>query len=263
MTTSKNKALPKILVIGDPHARPDVSNRRFSLLGKFIVDKKPDIIVCIGDFADMGSLSSYDKGTVKAEGKRYADDLKAVHNALQRINDEIDAYNKGKRKNQRYEPRKCMVMGNHEERIARAANENPSLYGHISFDDLKYEEFGWEVTPFLETLSIHNIAFQHYFTSGVMGKPISGDYAASHLVKKNYMSCVAGHSHLRQYWETSDISGRKRFGLVVGCFDEGDHSYARGTAHQWWSGLTMLHEVQDGQCEPAFFSLDYLMSRYM
>lgn len=257
--------LPSILVIGDPHARPDVDNRRFTALGNFIVDKRPSVVVCIGDFADMGSLSFYDKGTVKAEGKRYADDLEAVWDAQDRIfrpvRSEVEKLIAGRRK--RWNPEFHMIMGNHEERINRAANQNPSMYGHMSTRDLRYQENGWIVTPFLEPKQIHNICFQHYFTSGIMGKPISGDYAAAHLVKKNYMSCVAGHSHLRQYWETTDIAGRKRFGLVVGCYDEGEHSYAKGSDHQWWSGLTMLHEVNDGQAEPAFYNLDYVLNKYL
>lgn len=261
---AKQNKYPNILCIGDPHARPDQDNSRFEILGKFAVDKKPDIIVCIGDFADMESLNSYDKWTVKAEGKRYKDDLISVIDAQEKmfapIRKEMDRLVTNKKK--RWEPKFYMTMGNHENRINRAANENPSLYGHMSVDDLKYKEYGWEVVPFLKPLVLHNIAFQHYFTSGVMGRPISGDNHAATLVKKNFMSSVCGHSHLRDYWETTDIIGRKKFGLVLGCYDEGDHSYANGTQHQWWSGLTMLNRVEDGQAEPAFWSLKYLKERY-
>ena len=34
-----------ILVVPDGHARPEHDNSRFSALGNFIVDKRPDIIV--------------------------------------------------------------------------------------------------------------------------------------------------------------------------------------------------------------------------
>jgi len=60
-----------LLIIGDPHAHPDYDNKRFTALGKYILKTKPDIIVCLGDFADMPSLSSYDKGTKGFEGRRY------------------------------------------------------------------------------------------------------------------------------------------------------------------------------------------------
>ena len=50
------------LVIGDPHCTPKANNDRFLWAGKFAHDLKPDTIVCMGDFASMDSLSSYDKG---------------------------------------------------------------------------------------------------------------------------------------------------------------------------------------------------------
>ena len=42
-----------LMIIGDAHAHPDYDNSRFDKLGKFIVKSKPDIIVCMGDFAAM------------------------------------------------------------------------------------------------------------------------------------------------------------------------------------------------------------------
>jgi len=262
----KTNTFKRILVIGDPHARPDVDNSRFEILGKFIVDKRPDEIVCIGDFADMLSLSAYDRGTVKAEGKRYSDDIKATLDAQEKMFAPVRELQKTliKGHKERYNPRFWMVMGNHDgARIARAANEHPAMYGHISEADLKYAEFGWNVIPFLEPLILEGIVFQHYFTSGVMCRAISGDNAAMAMVKKNHRSSVAGHSHLRQYWETSGIDGVRIFGLSVGCYDEGDHSYAKGSQHLWWHGLVMLNEVDGtGSAEPAFYSMRYLKQRY-
>lgn len=255
----------KILVVGDPHARPECDNRRFTALANFIVDKQPDEVVIIGDMADMGSLSHYDKGTVRAEGKRYSDDVAATRDAVARLMTPINAevQRRVSSHKKRWAPKMHITLGNHEARISRAANESPALYGHLSIADLGYHAAGWNVVPFLEPLMIDNICFQHYFTSGLMGRPISGDNHAATLVKKNFMSSVAGHSHLRDYWETADAVGRKRFGLVVGCFDEGDHEYAHGTQHKWWSGLTMLHEVNNGTAEPAFFSTGYVLDKYL
>jgi len=255
----------KILVIPDSHARPEVSNRRYDALGNFITDKKPDIIVDIGDFADMGSLSAYDKGNVHAEGKRYVDDIAAANNALARImkpvNHEVDRLIRGRRK--RWEPKFYHCGGNHDDgRINRAQVENPSMYGAIGLDDLDFKKWGWTCVPFLQPLNIENIAFQHYFTSGVMARPIGGENHAASLVKKGYMSCVAGHSHMRDYWETTDVVGRKRFGLVVGCFDEGNHHYT-SEQDRWWSGVYMLHDVEDGQCEPVPYNMKYMLENYL
>ena len=59
------------LVMGDPHCTPKANNDRFLWAGKMARDLKPTTIVCMGDFASMDSLSSYDKGKKSFEGRRY------------------------------------------------------------------------------------------------------------------------------------------------------------------------------------------------
>ena len=96
-----------LLVIGDPHAHPDYDNKRFTVLGKYIAREKPDVIVCIGDMADMPSLSSYDRGTKGFEGKRYNKDIKAVLDAQDKLLTPIA-------KARGYNPVLHMCMGNFE-----------------------------------------------------------------------------------------------------------------------------------------------------
>ena len=63
----KKKEPKDLLIIPDCHAAPEYDNKRFSALGNFIVEQQPEIIVCLGDLADMPSLSSYD---LRGEGTR-------------------------------------------------------------------------------------------------------------------------------------------------------------------------------------------------
>lgn len=244
----------KILVIPDSHARPGVSNRRFDALGAFIYAKRPDIIVNIGDWADMASLSSYDKGKISAEGKRYSKDIAAANDALDLVHGHMEGLD--------YCPELHFCVGNHEERILRACSINPELEGKLSLDDLKFAEYGWKVHDFLQPAVIEGILFQHYLPSGPMGKPTSGVNHARSLVLKAMMSTVVGHSHQRDFYEMTRADKRKMFGLVVGCYDEGGHGYAAATQHNWWSGLVMLHESKQGTAEPAFYSLDYVLRKY-
>ena len=58
------------LVMGDPHCTPKASNDRFLWAGKLAHDLKPNTIICMGDFASMDSLCSYDKG--KKQFEEYA-----------------------------------------------------------------------------------------------------------------------------------------------------------------------------------------------
>lgn len=256
MKSSRGK---KILVIPDAHSRPNFNNDRFDALGNFIADKRPDIVVSIGDWADMGSLCSYDKGTKSAEGRRYQADIEACHDALRRTMEPVKAAARVHRKGL---PEFYITLGNHEARIDRAASTNPELFGKLATTDLGFEEWGWTVVPFLQPLVLQDILFQHYLPSGAMGKPVSGVNHARTLVMKGLQSTVVGHSHGRDFWETTRADGQKMFGLVVGCYDQGEHSYAAGTQHNWWSGLVMLNEAERGQMEPAFFSMDYVTRRY-
>ena len=230
-----------LLVIGDPHAHPDYSNIRFSALGKFIAKERPEVIVCIGDMADMPSLSSYDRGTKGFEGRRYRKDVAAVIDAQEKLFAPI-------KKIRGYKPQLHMCLGNHEDRITRAINSSPELDGTISIEDLKYEEFGWKVTPFKRCVTIKGITFSHYFTSGVAGRPISSVHIGYALVTKLHCSAVQGHSHLYNHAEQTKPDGQKVFGLSAGCFSHPKYTetWCQDTEYQWWRGIIML-EGLDGE----------------
>ena len=49
-----------ILVFSCAHADPLCTNERFNWLGEYIHDTKPDMVIDLGDGADMRSLNSYD-----------------------------------------------------------------------------------------------------------------------------------------------------------------------------------------------------------
>ena len=230
-----------LLVIGDPHAHPDYDNSRFTTLGKYIAREKPQIIVCIGDMADMPSLSSYDRGTKGFEGRRYKKAVSAVIDAQKKLFTPINRV-------RGYKPKLHMCMGNHEDRIVRAVNTTPELDGAIGLHDLKYEDFGWKVTPFKRSVVIQGISFSHYFTSGVAGRPISSVHIGHALVTKLHCSAVQGHSHLFNHSEQTRPDGQKIFGLSAGCYSHPKYteSWCQDTEYQWWRGVIML-EGLDGE----------------
>ena len=72
----------KHLIIPDTQCK---SGQDFSFLdkiGKYIVEKQPDVVIHLGDFADMPSLSSYDKGKKSFEGRRYTKDIASAKEAM-------------------------------------------------------------------------------------------------------------------------------------------------------------------------------------
>lgn len=243
----KNK-LPSHLVIGDPHASPFYDNDRFTALGNYIVEEQPSTIICIGDFGDMPSLSSYDKGKRSFEGRRYRDDCLAVIDAQHKLFAPIAKHNKYllAQKKATYKPRKVMVLGNHDGgRIIRVTDDQPELAGTIGIHDLKYDEFGWEVYPFQVPALVDSISYCHYFVSGVAGRPISGENIARTMCMKLHSSSVQGHSHVLDHAERTIISGNKIFGLSCGCFTHKDmiEGWNVATHSLWWRGIVVLQDL--------------------
>jgi hypothetical protein len=217
MTTNK----PIVhLVIPDVQAKPDVDFTFLRCLGNFIVKKKPDVIVCIGDFADMESLSTYDRGLKSFEGRSYQKDIWAAREAMDALLEPLFNYNKQRKANKKglYTPRMVLTLGNHEHRIDRAINEDRKLDGLVSTDDLPYQD--WEVIPFLEVITIDGIAYSHYFTSGVMGRPIT---SAQALLTKKHMSCFAGHQQGRMIAYGKRADGKEMTSIICGSCLHPDH----------------------------------------
>lgn len=254
------------LIIPDSHATPHFNNDRFSLLGKLIVDRQPDVIVNIGDFADLPSLCSYDKGKRSFEGRRYREDVLSVLDAQEKLFQPINSYNikqvLGKKK--KYQPRLILTLGNHEHRISRATEDRAELEGTISIDDLQYQHFGWEVIDFLRPITVDGVCYAHYFTSGVMGRAISGEHPAYSLLTKMHQSCIQGHTHIRDFAERTTAQGKKISAIVCGCYldiDQWEH-YAGEANKMWWRGVIILHDVEDGEFEPEFISMKQIRARY-
>jgi len=175
----------RIVVIPDVQVKATHSTEYLRSIGNYLIEKQPDIIVNIGDFADLPSLSSYDVGKKSFEGRRYKDDVAAVHTAMDNLLGPMNEYNQRQRKNgkKQYKPRMVLTLGNHCNRINRVINDDPKLEGVISINDLKYKEYGWEVHDFLNVVVISGIAFSHYFITGVAGRPCST--ATVQLAKKH------------------------------------------------------------------------------
>lgn len=253
-----------IVVVPDAHADPDeATNDRFRALGKYLVKRKPDVIINIGDLADLASLSTYDKGKLSFEGKRYTKDLKAVHQANHLMFNPIQQLQKKQKaqKKKVYRPRTIMTLGNHENRINRLVDSQPMLADHVTMDDLEYDRYYQEIYPYMQPVEVNGVYFSHAFTSGIMGKPIGGVNHARSLVQKTHASSVCGHSHLRDYAEETHISGKKLQGLVVGCFvNEPPHWTNPQQYSLWSSGIIHLKNVFEGQYDHEVLSLEQLES---
>lgn len=251
----------KYIIIPDCQVKPGQDWDYLRWAGNYCVRKKPDVVICLGDFADMPSLSLYDVGTREFEGRRYKSDIEAVQKAQEAFFApfrELDALLKERKKGP-WRPELHMLYGNHEHRIVRATNQDAKLTGTIGLEDLKYKDFGWTTHEFLKPLVLDGIAFCHYFVSGVMGRPIT---TAQSLLTKKHMSCIAGHQQGRQIATSQRADGKTITGIISGSFYEADQDYLTPQTVKHWSGIIVLHEVEDGEFSEMFVSLEYLRQKY-
>lgn len=245
----------------DVQLRPEDNTYFLTCIGRLLARKRPDVIVCGGDFADMPSLSSYDQGKKSFEGRRYRADVECVHDGLKALLGPLWAFNeKAKRnKEKQYFPRLVMTLGNHEDRINRAVNNDAKLDGVLSIKDLMYEEAGFETHPFLDVVVIDGVAYSHYFTTGVLGRPATS--AASMLTKK-HMSCIAGHQQGLQISTGYRADGKRLTAVIAGSCYEHNEDYLGPQGNKHYRGALMLHDVCDGEFNLVPIPLNYILNTY-
>lgn len=253
--------MTKHLVIPDTQCKPNQSIEHLRWAGEYAADKKPDVIVHLGDHWDMPSLSSYDVGKKSFEGRRYTDDIEAGLRGMFAFMKPIREEQMRLRTNRKkvWNPRMVFLLGNHEQRIERAVENDSKLSGLISYDDLELEQAGWEVHDFLKPVVIDGIAYSHYFCSGVMGRPVTN---AKLLLQKKMMSCIQGHVQDRDIAYARRGDGSSITGLFAGIFYDHDEGYLNPQTNGSWSGVWMLHEVNDGSFDELPVSLNYLRKKY-
>lgn len=245
--------MSRILVMPDSHSHPDFSNERFTWLGKLIHDIKPDTVVNLGDLADMASLCFHSKAA-ELEGARYEADCNSAKDAQDRMFHEV-------RKAKKKLPRFVWTLGNHDIRPQRFSEDHPVFQGKLRNEDIGYKDYPWEVYPFLEPVNIDGILFCHYFTSGIMGRPIGGQHPSWTMIKKMNSSCVAGHSHTFDF-KVDRTPGKSLMGLVGGCYIDGKMDYAGPGNYMWSSGVSVLDNVEDGLYDLTWISINKIKKEY-
>jgi len=257
----RSTLMTKHMLIPDTQCKPEVCFDHLSWAGEYAVEQKPDVIVHIGDHWDMESLSSYDKGTKSFEGRRYLHDIAAGNLGMDMFMAPILKEQERLRRNKEkvWKPELVFTVGNHENRIARAVEADARLDGVLSMDHTNLRGYGWKVVPFLEVIVIDGIAYSHYFTSGVMGRPVS---SARLMLQKKFMSCSMGHVQDREIAYAKRADGKRMTGLFGGIFYQHDEDYLTPQTNDSWRGVWIKHQVEDGQYDEMPVSMDYLRRTY-
>lgn len=262
MSNTKTKSMEHFW-LPDTQIKKGVPINHLEAAGNYIVERQPDVIINAGDWFDMPSLSSYDKGTKKIEGARYEEDIEAGIIGMETFMKPINEYNalRARNRKKQYKPRMVFLIGNHEERIQRHVNHNPHLEGKLGYEDLKLKEFGWEVHDFLDPVNIDGVTYSHYFYNPNTGRPLGG--VASTRLKNIGFSFTMGHQ------QTLDVAirplndGATMRGLIAGAFYQHDEDYKGPQGNRHWRGCIYKHHVRNGNYDLMELSLPYLLKKWI
>jgi len=239
------------IIIPDSHANPEHNNDRFEWLGKFIYAMKPDVVIDIGDSADMNSLCTYDKGKTGYEERRYTQDITAYHDAMEKV---WHPYKKNKKRLPRREKRR----GNHEERIRVAESFAGVMAGTFSMKDLREKDFNDNVYNYLFSgPTIDGITYNHVCPTPIMSKPLSSVNLARAIIKQEHKSYTVGHTHFRDFYEERGIHS-----MVVGCYFDQWHEFAGPANENYWRGVVICDSVENGKYDHSWVSLARLKQVY-
>jgi hypothetical protein len=245
--------------IPDTQIRPGVSTVHVAWAARYLAEKRPAAIIVAGDWHDMPSLSSYDKGKKSAEGRRYKADITAGNVAIEMFESELKKYApKG------YAPKKYVTLGNHENRIVRAIEEDPSNDAY-SLDDLAWKQHGWHVQPFLKPLRLSGINFVHYCCLNAKGQVMSsknGAPSAEAQVRRFGRSTVCGHKQGLDLG-VAYAGDRIMTGVIAGSFYSHSEAYLTPQGDLYYRGIVMCNDVRaDGSFDPCPVSLRFLKRKF-
>jgi len=250
-------------VIPDCQIRPGDITDHLEWIAKDIVHRKPDVIVCIGDFWDLPSLSSYSPaGGLEKEGARELADIQTGTEAMDRLVAPIhlERQRLARRKQRRWNPRMIFTEGNHEARANRFASDDARLVGLVGTHLLPVEHYGWERFKFEQPVEVDGVWYCHYWKTAHSPRPIGG--TIDNRLNKLGFSFVQGHEQGKRYGDRPLANGRTIHGIVAGSCYLGVEGYRGPQGANEWRGTVVLHDVRDGDFEPMFLTLRWLCRKH-
>jgi len=253
------------VVIGDSHVDDEQDLDRFDLLSKFIIDQQPEFIISIGDFLTLNCLSAWDRNKRKnMEGRRYHKEIDAGNRALDLLMGRIEKYNKKRKKDRKkqYNPEWVFIEGNHEERLTRYLETDPTFDGTVGIEkDLKLKERGFTFIPYREYHYIDDVGFTHIPFNKIA--PISGVDITRKAQAVGVKSTVFGHTH-EQHLSHVHKEGMPHLQDTYncGCFFDKKEDYVHGRVTNYWRGVTIIDIWKEGRFDVDAWSMGRLERAY-
>lgn len=249
------------LVIFDTQIKPGTPTQHLRAIGNYIVEHRPDVLIHIGDHFDMHSLSSYDRGTKAGECARYNDDVEAGIDAMRVL---LSPMYKLKRRQKRdkkkqYSPEMHFCLGNHEERIARYVNSNPTLDGKVGYGDLKLKEVGWTVHDYLSPVFVDGVQYVHFVQN--RNSPNAKSSSKSSL-DQTKCTTIQGHRPTLDISTGWSDSVGMLWSITCGSSYTHDEVYKKAQGNKHWRGVLHCRNVENGDFDPTFIRLETLEKEY-
>jgi len=249
------------LIIPDTQDKPGVPQTHWSWLGHYIADKRPEVIIHLGDATDLQSLSYWDKKKKSAEvsERSYQKDLDSLERAMDKLH--------APWVNAKYDPVLIFCRGNHEQRYNRYIADNPEMRHSLADPANIFRDLGWKTNAFLSPVKVDGILYAHYFTRTSTGNETgtSKKYGASNAtlqLKANMTSCTAGHKPGFDYKMLSTPRGPIH-GLIAGSFyQHKETAYRSAQGSDYWRGVVMKYRVRNGDYDIHKISIGYLKEKY-
>jgi hypothetical protein len=248
------------LIIPDAQVKEGVDTSHLLAIGKYIVQHKPEVIICIGDFWDMESLSAWDRGKLQFEGRRYIKDVESGNEAMDLMLGPLKRYNIRRKlgKKAPYRPKMIFTLGNHEYRIQRAVESSGEYQGLMGYHDLNLSD--WEVYDFLETVEVDGVKYAHFFANPMTGKPYGGTIDTR--LKNIGYSFTQGHTQTLLYGRRDLTNGQVLNGVVCGAFYSHDEGYKGYQGNNHFRGCIHKRNVSEGDYDLEVIRLDTLLEDY-
>lgn len=247
--------MTRILLIPDMHVGPGDKLKRLDQLHNYINNQPllPDAIVQIGDLFDFESLCIHDQHTYDWTQRSLQRDIDAGMLALAKLDSMAASLDVPLH----------FLGGNHEDRFDKYMQSDARLatspFPHTvaelvkPFDCINY-------CPFGEVLELQGASFVHYFVSGVMNRPHSGERPALSMLRTHHKTVIAGHKHTLDFAEHTRPDSTKLFALVAGCFvdPKKKFAYAGQGRKLWWNGAHLLDFYRPGEFDLQSISIHQL-----
>ncbi len=254
-----------ILPIGDTHTHPGDNSKRLQALGNYIVDKKPDVIVIMGDWFDFDSISKFNEpGSITREGMRLRKELDVGAMGYKIMLHELSYYNKqqAKHKHKQYLPEVIFLKGNHEFRLDKLAENNAIFSGAFSIEKELNQVYPTTMVEYGEYIDIDGILFTHIpFKAGrPLASVVNTTGATLDLVDK---SVIFGHTHRLEVKEKRRAGSYNLIRAInVGCLFENIPNYAKNDNPAWWKGLVPITSYGKGEFDFSTLSMTQLKKQY-